>query len=143
MVPAPLTFFEVDEEAISTNTAKFGEPGFSKAPERFDPVDMIFAPDEFIFVVVNTVVLVTVSNKAVIGGPAIGVDTAVLEDLSPDDGHHFTAGAVLNDADEDSMASLVKPDYRHFSPCGPASLASNATGSKVALIDLHFPGERL
>ena len=47
---------------------------FGEAPEGFDAIDMVLAASELVLMVVNPVMLVTISYQPIIGPPSIGID---------------------------------------------------------------------
>ena len=143
MIPAPLTFFEVDEEHVFSDAAKLGHSEFSKAPEGFNAVDMVLPPGKFVFMVMNAMVSKTAGHQAIVGFPAVGINVALGKDVSLENGHQFSPGAVLDYADEDSISSFVKAEDRCFPSGSSASLASNPASSEIGFIHFDLPCKRV
>ena len=94
MVPAPFGFLEVEDEVFGADAAQLGEAQLGEAPEAFDPVDVVLAAGELVFVMMNAVVFVAAEHEAVVGLPAVGIDGGCGEHLALDDRHQFSLGAV-------------------------------------------------
>ena len=107
MIETPFTFFEVEEEAIWADAAQFEEAEFGETPEALDAIDMVLAPGEFVFVVMDAVMLVALQDQPVIGPPAVSVDVAAFQDFSFDDRQKLSGRAVFHDADVDVVATFV------------------------------------
>ena len=79
VIPPPLAFFEVDEEFIPSDPVEFAHPHFSEAPEAFNAIDVVLAARKFVAVMMNSVMLITAGDQAIVGFPSIGVDVAILQ----------------------------------------------------------------
>ena len=66
----PLRFFEVNEEFFLADSAKFCHAKLCITPKRFDAVNMIFSSREFVFLVVNAVVVVTICHQPTVRLPS-------------------------------------------------------------------------
>ena len=142
MVPTPFGFFEVEEKVLSTNATQFGEAQFGKAPEALDAIDVIFAAGKLVLMMVDTVMLVTAQDEAVIGLPAVGINGGLGKHLALDDRHQCLLGAVFDDLGENFSAALEQADHGRF-PTGPApAFAAHPARAKVAFVDLHFARKR-
>lgn len=104
---------------------------------------MVFAAHEFVLVMVDPVVPVAIGDQAVIGRPGVGVDEAGLEDIPLDDRHQFSARAVFDDTDKDSVSALMKTNDRDLPACGSTALTADSPRSKIALINLDLPAKLL
>ncbi len=142
MIKAPLAFFEVDEEAIATHAVELGEPGFGKAPEALDAVDVVLAAGELVNLMVNAMVTIACGHEAVVGEPAVGVDIALGEDDASDNRLQLLARAVVNNGDENLRAALMQAEHRDFSARSPTAFAAHTPGAKVAFVDLDLARER-
>jgi hypothetical protein len=60
VVPTPLAFFEMDEELFLTDATEFEEAVLGEAPEGFDAINVILTPSELVFMMVNSMMLVTI-----------------------------------------------------------------------------------
>ncbi len=143
MVEAPLTFLEVEEEAIRTDAAQLEEAELGEAPEAFDAVDVVFTPGKFVAMVMDAVVVVAAEDEAIVGTPAIGEDVTTLQDSALDDGQKLSGRAVFDHTDIDVVATLVQADDRDFARGSPPALAADPARTEVAFIDLHLAGEVL
>ncbi len=70
MVESPGAFQEVHDELFPANPTKLRE-----TPKAFDPVDVVLTPGEFVLMVMYPMVSVSFGDQAVIGLPAIRVDS--------------------------------------------------------------------
>src|ERR1700722_16223600 len=143
MIETPFTFFEVKEKAIWANATQFEEAELREAPEAFDAVDMVFAPGEFVLMMMDAMVLIAPQNQAVVSSPAIGVDVAAFQDPALDNRQQLSGRAVLHDADVNIVAALVEADYRDLAACAAPPFAADASGTKIAFVDLHLSSELL
>ena len=50
MIPAPFRFLEVEKEELRANAAQFEEAKLGVAPKALDPVDVVLAASELVFV---------------------------------------------------------------------------------------------
>ena len=98
VVETPLTFFEVEEEAVLANAAQFEEAKLGVTPKRFDAVDVVFATGELVLVVMDAVVFVALEDEAVVGFPAVGVDVGSFDHPPGDNRHQLLFGAVFDHA---------------------------------------------
>jgi hypothetical protein len=60
VVESKLTLFEVQEEIGFRNSVEFSKSAFAERPKAFDAIDMIFAPCQFVFVMINPVMIVAI-----------------------------------------------------------------------------------
>ena len=141
VIETPLTFFEVEEEAIFANAAQFKEAEFGVAPKGFDAVDVVFAACELVLVMMDAVVFVALEDEAVVSLPSVGVDVGAFEDAPDDNRHQFLLGAVLYHAQIDVLSALVQADDGDFTTRPAPAFAPHPAWPKVALIDLHFTAQ--
>ena len=73
MIETPLRFFEVNEEFFLPDSAKFCHAKLRITPKRFDAVNMIFSSREFIFMVVNAVVLIAICYQSIVSLPTVQI----------------------------------------------------------------------
>ena len=93
-------------EFILADAFEFNHAMLGKSPEGFDAVDVIDTPNKFIVVMVNTVMLVAIKNKLIIGFLTIGVKSAARGHLMPDYRHQFSSGTVFYNTGKDLASSL-------------------------------------
>ena len=124
VVPTPLAFFEMDEELFLPDATEFYEAVFGEAPEGFDAINVNLTPSELVFVMVNSMMLVTIGYQPVISLPSIGLDITASLDVSLEDRHQLLLGAVLHHTDEEPIAAFMEPQDRDLTPGTTASLAS-------------------
>ena len=85
MAEAKLGLLQVPVERLPGNPVEFGQPSFDKAPERFDPVDVIGTPGKFILTMVDPKMFVASHvDQAIIPSPSIGVNETFRIGLAPD-----------------------------------------------------------
>ena len=101
---------------MGTDAMKFGEAQFGETPKALDAVDVVPAPGELIFVMMNAMMFIAVENEAVIGLPAIGIDRSLREHLTLDNGHQCLFGAVLDDLRKDLSAAFEQADNGRLMP---------------------------
>ena len=114
MIPAPLRFFEVEEEELWPDAAELNETKFGITPKAFDAVDMILSTGEFIVVMVDAPVFIAAQHQAVIPEPAIGIDRGFGKHLSLDHRLQLCPRAVFNDSGEDFAAAFEQPGSPAF-----------------------------
>src|SRR5450432_2001438 len=85
MIPTPLRFFEVKKEELRAHAAQLEEAELGVAPKALDAVDVVFAADKLVFVVMNAAVFVTAQEQAVVAKPTVGIDGCLGKHLSLDD----------------------------------------------------------
>lgn len=138
MVEAPFGFLEMIIEVFPAHSPQLCQAQLGKAPKRFNPVDVTPSPGKLILVMMDAIVLVAFEHQTVVGAPSVGVDRAPRrDDLSLDDAHQFSLGAVHDRGAEDLSSSFEQSDHRHLSSSSTASKPSNAPRSKVAFIHFH------
>ena len=142
MIESPLTFFEVNQKAITTNTTEPGHTCFGETPEGFDAVDMVFATGELIVSMIDAMMPITTGKEAVVCGPTIGVDIGTCQDTALNNRHNFLSTNPLHNTHVDAMTSLVQPYHRNLSGGPATSLASNSPGTEVRFIDFNLTLER-
>ena len=141
MVKAPLTFFEVDEEAVPAHAVELGKPSFGKAPEALDAVNVVFASGELVDLMVEAVVAKARGDQAIVGQPAVGVHVALAQHVAIDNGLQLLARAILDDRDEHLRAAFVQTEHGRLATDSPSSLAAHAPGTEVAFVDLDITGK--
>ena len=107
MIETPLRFFEVNEEFFFPDSTKFFHAKLRITPKRFDAVNMIFSSREFIFMVVNAVVLIAICYQPIVSLPTIGIDIAAFHNAALKNWHKLCLGTVFDDAQNE-----VDPIFR-------------------------------
>ncbi len=115
---------------------EFKEAMLSEAPKGFDPIDMVLTSGKFVFVVMDTMMMKPARHQAIVGFPAVGVNVALGEHVSSENGHQLLPGAVRDDADKHSISSFVKAQDRNLASGSTASFASHPPCAEVAFIHL-------
>ena len=143
MIKAPFGFFEMVQEVIDANTAQLCQAELGKAPKGLDAIDVSAAPGEFIGMVMNAVVLVSIENEPIVSLPAVGVDRAFAgDDLLSNHFHQLCRGTVGDRHREDLAFSFEQPNHRNLPSGSSTSHPSNPPRSEVAFIDLHAARKR-
>ena len=143
MIETPLRFFEVNEEFFFPNSAKFCHAKLRITPKRFDAVDMIFSSREFIFMVVNAVVLIAICYQSIVSFPAIGVDITALHNSALKNWHKFCLGTVFDDTQKHPSLPFMQTQNRDFTGRASSAFATNPPGSEIAFINFNIPDKRL
>lgn len=78
MVEAKFRFLQMPIECLPGDPVELGQTSFGEAPERFDPVDVIGIPGEFILSMMDPEMLVESHvDQAVVPAPSVGVNEAL------------------------------------------------------------------
>ena len=142
MIPTPLAFEKVGKEVAFMQAAHLGHTELGEAPERLDTVDMILATGELVFVMMNTVMPVTIKHQAIVGAPAIRVDSAVGQHLTLDDGLQRLPRAVGHDLHVDVASSFEQAKDRNLATGSTSSPAANPPSPEIAFVDLNLAGKQ-
>ena len=104
---------------------------------------MIFASHEFIFMVMNAVVLIAICYQSVVSLPSVGIDIAAFHNFTLKNWHKLCLGTVFDDTQKHPSLSFMQAQNRDFSGCASSAFAANPPGSKIAFIDFNIPNKRL
>ena len=143
MIETPLRFFEVNEEFFFPDSAKFCHAKLRITPKRFDTVNMIFSSREFIFMVVNAVVLIAICYQSIVSLPTIGIDIAAFHNAALKNWHKLCLGTVFDDTQKHPSLSFMQAQNRDFTGRSSSAFAANSPGSKIAFINFNIPDKRL
>ena len=143
MIETPLRFFEVNKEFFLPDSAKFCHAKLRITPKRFDAVNMIFSPREFIFMVVNAVVLIAICYQSIVSLPAIGIDIAAFNNSALKNWHKLCLGTVFDDTQKHPFLSFMQAQNRDFTGRSSSAFATNSPGAKIAFINFNIPDKRL
>ena len=114
MIETPLRFFEVNEEFFLPDSAKFCHAKLRITPKRFDAVNMIFSSREFIFMVVNAVMLIAICYQSIVSLPAVGIDVAAFHNSPLKNWHKLCLGTVFDDTQKHPSLSFMQTQNRDF-----------------------------
>ena len=114
MIETPLRFIEVNEEFFFPDSTKFFHAKLRITPKRFDAVNMIFSSREFIFMVVNAVVLITICYQSIVRLPAVGINIAAFHNSALKNRHKLCLGTVFDDTQKHPSLSLMQAQNRDF-----------------------------
>lgn len=142
MIETPLRFFEVNEEFFLPDPAKFCHAKLRITPKWFDSIDMIFTSCEFIFMVVNAVVLITICYQSIVSLPAIGIHIATFHNSALKNWHKLCLGTFFDDAQKHPSLSFMQTQNRDFARCTSSAFATNPPGAKIAFINFNIPNKR-
>jgi hypothetical protein len=112
-------------------------------PKRFDAVDMIFSSREFIFMVVNAVVLIAICYQSIASFPAIGIDIAAFNNSALKNWHKLCLGTVFDDTQKHPSLSFMQAQNRDFTGRSPSAFATNPPRSKITFIHFNVPDKWL
>ena len=143
MIETPVRFFEVNKEFFFSDSAKFCHTKLCITPKRFDAVNMIFSPREFIFMVVNAVMLIAICYQSIVSSPTIGVDIAAFHDSALKNWHKLCLGTVFDDTQKHPSLSFMQAQNRDFAGRSPSAFATNPPRSKIAFINFNISDKRL
>ena len=143
MIETPLRFFEVNEEFFFPDSAKFCHAKLRITPKRFDAVNMIFSSREFIFMVVNAVVLIAICYQSIVSLPTIGIDIATFHNSALKNWHKLCLGTVFDDTQKHHPLSFMQAQNRDFAGRSSSAFATNPPGAKIAFINFNIPDKRL
>ena len=104
---------------------------------------MIFSPREFIFMVVNAVMLIAICYQSIVSSPTIGVDIAAFHDSALKNWHKLCLGTVFDDAKKHPPLSFMQAQNRDFAGRTSSAFAANSPGAKIAFINFNIPDKRL
>ena len=143
MIETPLRFFEVNEKFFFPDSAKFCHAKLRITPKRFDAVNMIFSSREFIFMVVNAVVMIAICYQSIVSLPTIGIDIAAFHNAALQNWHKLCLGTVFDDTQKHPSLSFMQAQNRDFAGRSSSAFATNPPGAKIAFINFNIPDKRL
>ena len=124
------------------HTTELVQPGFGKAPEAFDAIDMGSAPDKFILPMIDSQVLaITDIDQAVVTAPAIGIDDAIQSNTAPDDPLERCFTAVRDDFCVDTPVAFEYTKDSCFAEGPATAFAFDTLGTEIRFIDLDLASE--
>ena len=143
MVETPLRFFKVNEEFFLPDSAKFCHAKLRITPKRFDAVNMIFSSREFVFMMVNAVVLITICYQSIVSLPTVGIDITAFHNSALKNWHKLCLRTVFDDTQKHPSLSFMQAQNRDFTCRTSSAFATNPPGSKIAFINFNIPYKRL
>jgi hypothetical protein len=143
MIETPLRFFEVNEEFSIRTPRSFAMRNFAQLQKDSMPLNMIFSSREFIFMVVNAVVLIAICYQSIVSFPAIGIDIAAFNNSALKNWHKLCLGTVVDDTQKHPSLSFMQAQNRDFTKRSSSAFATNPPGSKIAFINFNIPDKRL
>jgi len=143
VIEAKFTFFQVQIKGGLIHASELGKPGFGETPEALNAVDMGLPSNEFVFPMINSeMLLVSQVDQSVISSPPVRVNDALQVDAPPDNALESITTTVGHNLSVDLAVSLEYAKDDGFAISAPSSLAFDATGAEVTLVDFHFSGKR-
>ena len=143
MIETPLRFFEVNEEFFLPDSAKFCHAKLRITPKRFDAVNMIFSSREFIFMVVNAVVLISICYQSIVSLPVVVINIAAFHNSALKNWHKLCLGTVFDDTQKHTSLSFMQAQNRDYAGRSPSAFATNPPRSKIAFINFNISDKRL
>ena len=138
-VEPELAFLEVEVEQVFTNTAAFGQPGFGRAPEALNAVDVdATASGEDVVSVVDPMVFpVAEVHQSIIASPGVGVYDASDIDLPTENGLQGAFFGIRDDLRVHLTIALEDAEDDGLAARAAAAFALDALGAEVRFIHLH------
>jgi len=143
MIETPLRFFEVNEEFFLPDSAKFCHAKLRITPKRFDAVNMIFSSREFVFMMVNAVVLIAICYQSIVSLPSVGIDVASFHNSPLKNWYKLCLGTVFDDTQKHSSLSFMQAQNRDFAGRSSSPFATNPLGSEITFIHFNVPDKWL
>ena len=143
MIETPLRFFEVNEEFFLPDSAKFCHAKLRITPKRFDAVNMIFSSREFVFMMVNAVVLIAICYQSIVSLPTIGIDIAAFHNSALKNWHKLCLGTVFDDTQKRPSLSLMQAQNRDFTGRASSAFTANPPRAEITFIHFNVPDKRL
>ena len=104
---------------------------------------MIFSSREFIFMVVNAVVLIAICYQSIVSLPAVGINIAAFHNSALKNWHKLCLGTVFDDTQKHPSLSFMQAQNRDFTGRSSSAFATNPPGAKIAFINFNIPDKRL
>ncbi len=104
---------------------------------------MIFTSGEFIFMMMNAVMLIAICYQSIVSLPAIGVDITALNDSALKNWHKLCLGTVFDDTQKHPSLSFMQAQNRDFAGRTSSAFATNSPGAKIAFINFNISDKRL
>ena len=143
MIETPLRFFEVNEEFFLPDSAKFCHAKLCITPKRFNAVNMIFSSREFIFMVVNAVVLIAICYQSIVSLPTVGIDVATFHNSALKNWNKLCLGTVFDDTQKHHSLSFMQAQNRDFAGRSSSAFATNSPGTEITFIHCNVPDKGL
>ena len=143
MIETPLRFFELNEGLFLLDSAKFCHGKLRVTPKRFDAVNVIFYPREFIFMVGNAVVLIAICYQSIVSFPTISRDIIAFQNSALKNWHKLCLGTVFDDTPKHPSLSFMQVQNRDFTGRSSSVFNTSPPRSKIAFINFNIPDKRL
>lgn len=104
---------------------------------------MIFTSCEFIFMMVNAVVLITICYQSIVCFPTIGIDIAAFHNSALKNRHKLCLGTVFDDTQKHPSLPFMQAQNRDFTGRASSAFATNSPGAEIAFIDFNIPDKWL
>ena len=92
---------------------------------------MIFSSREFVFMMVNAVVLITICYQSIVSLPAVGVNIATFHYSALKNWHKLCLGTVFDYTQKHSSLSFMQAQIRDFARRASSSFDANPPGSEI------------
>lgn len=142
MVETELCFLEVQIEGVFGNAFELGESEFGISPEALDAIDVRLFVGKFVSPMLDAQVFgVANIDQAIVAAPAIGMDDALQIDFASNGLLQGLFATIRNDLGVDMGIAFEDSKDNGLAARASATLASNAFGPEVRLVDFDFPPE--
>ena len=135
MVEAKFRLLQVPVERLPGDSVEFGQSAFGETPERFDAVDVIRTPGEFILTVMDPKMFIESHvDQAIIPSPSVRVNQALRIGFATDHRLENRLARIGDDFRVHPIAALQKPEDDRFSTGATASLSPDPVGTEIGLV---------
>ena len=104
---------------------------------------MIFSSREFIFMVVNAVVLIAICYQSIVSLPTIGIDIAAFHNSALKNWHKLCLGTVFDDTQKHPSLSFMQAQNRNFTGRASSAFTANPPGAEITFIHFNVPDKWL
>jgi len=124
------------------HTTTLDQPGFGKAPEPFDTIDVAGRCGKFIAAMIDPQVLgIAQVHQSVIASPAVTMDDAIQANFTSYSTLKGLFRGIRDNLCVDFSIAFKDTEDDGFSAGSPASFAFDATSSEVRFIDFNLTTE--
>ena len=132
-----LDLFKIHGKVVFGNPSVIIQDMFSKTPESFNAVNVVFGVPVNKFLVVAQGVVFAQALQGIVAPESVGVVNSSFSSLLPYDRHQFLFGDVLHHPRINLAVPFQKPKYDVFASRAPSPLAL-PPAAEVALVHLHL-----
>ena len=141
MIESEFAFFEMEKEVFATNAAAFRQPGFRRAPEALNAVDVdAAAPDKDAVAMFDAEVFAVAEvHQAVVADPAVRMNDAGEGDAAANNRPQSGLFRIGDDLGIHAPAAFENPEHDGLAASTATSFPPNPASTEVRLIDFDGP----